>query len=86
MTRKPQSQVRILKYRTWTIGKGEAKALEGGAIARYGRGGAKVGGMITMFSWAERRSDNFQDQWEREEKGYFQDQCQMVMTCSKEKY
>ena len=27
-----------------------------------------------MFSWAERRSDNFQDQWEREEKGYFQDQ------------
>ena len=32
-----------------------------------------------MFSWAERRSDNFQDQWEREEKGYFQDQCQMVM-------
>ena len=39
-----------------------------------------------MFSWAERRSDNFQDQWEREEKGYFQDQCQMVMICSKEKY
>ena len=34
MTRKPQSHVRILKYRTWTIGKGEAKVLEGGAIAR----------------------------------------------------
>ena len=39
-----------------------------------------------MFSGAERRSDNFQDLWEREEKGYFQDQCQTVMICSKEKY
>ena len=45
-----------------------------------------MGGIITMFSWAERRSDHFQDLWEGEEKGYFQDQCQTVMICSKEKY
>ena len=51
----------------------------GGRNSQVGYGGVKVGGIITMFSWAERRSDNFQDQWEGEKKGYFQDQCQTVM-------